>query len=213
MDLIMFLVRGLWADKSLMRLFLNRALKLYQLRGRVLDVGAGGNTKYLDFMPREAGTQVAVLDPKQGGRIDFERDALPHADNSFDQVVLLNVLEHVFAYEHLIREVARVIKTGGTIIGFTPFLVRFHPDPHDYFRYTDEALVRILSAGGLKEVTVTPVGAGPFLAAVNILVLSIPRPVRIFCTLIALPLDRLFIRLRPKTQSIYPMGYLFVAKK
>ena len=107
----------------------------------------------------------------------------------------------------------RILKEGGALIGFTPFLIRYHPDPHDFFRYTDEALKNILTEAGFKNVEVIPVGEGPFLSAVNLFVLSIPRPVRILFALIALALDSLFLRARPKSRSVYAMGYYFSATK
>ena len=66
-----------------------------------------------------------VFDQKVGAVMDFEKDAFPHKDATFDRVLVLNVLEHVFNYNHLISEMKRVLKDGGTLIGFTPFLVRF----------------------------------------------------------------------------------------
>ncbi len=207
------MVRELWRDKSLMRIYLNRALLSQTLRGRTLDIGAGGDSKYLDFMPRTDSTRMEVLEVKKGASIDFERDQLPYADGSFDTVVLLNVLEHVYNYGHLAGEARRILAPGGQLIGYTPFLVRYHPDPHDFFRYTDEALLEILTTAGFSGVTITPVGAGPFLAALNVFIISIPRPVRVIVAPLALFLDKLFIRMRPHAPAIYAMGYCFTASR
>ena len=137
------LVGGLWRDRSLVRIFLNERLKKENLTGEILDVGCGSNRNYLDFVPRTQPVTMHVFDPKVGEVIDFEKDALPQSTDSFDSVLVLNVLEHIFNYQHLISEMHRVLKRDGTLIGFTPFLVKFHADPHDYFRYTNEALEKI----------------------------------------------------------------------
>lgn len=210
---IKILVQELWHDKSLMRIYLNRRLAQETLSGEVLDVGCGGNTQYLNFMPRTEGMHMHSVDPKIAAAIDFETESFPQKENTFDMVLVLNVLEHVFQYEHVLSEIHTVLKSGGTVIGFTPFLVRYHPDPHDYFRYTDEALMRILNMKGFVDVRVEPIGAGPFMAGLNIFVFSIPRPLRIVCALMAVCLDAVFIRMRPHAPRIYPMGYCFFAKK
>lgn len=196
-----------------MRIYLNRTLSTVTLRGTTLDVGCGSDVRYLDFMPRAEGMQMEVIDHKKGSPIDFEKDALPYASDAFDTVIILNVLEHVYHYPHLTAEVARILKRGGTLVGYTPFLVRYHPDPHDFFRYTNEALERILREAGLQSIRVMPVGEGPFTAAVNIFVLSIPRVVRIPLALLALVLDRVFIRVRPHARTTYALGYYFTATK
>jgi SAM-dependent methyltransferase len=205
--------RGLANGKSLLRIYLNHRLLDAPLEGRVLDIGRGGDGTYLDFLPARPGRTIEPVDPKIGSAIDFERDTFPYADDTFDGVLLLNVLEHVYAYGHLLGEARRLLKPGAPLVGFTPFLIRYHPDPHDFFRYTDEALARMLKDAGFTDAKVSPVGAGPFLAALNIFVISIPHILRGPFAFVAWGLDRVFLRLRPKAVRIYPMGYYFVARK
>ena len=196
-----------------MRIYLNQRLAKEILSGEVFDVGCGGNTAYLNFMSRTADMHMHIFDPKVGEAVDFETGIFPQQRHSFDSVLVLNVLEHVFNYGHLLEEIYKVLRLEGKLIGFTPFLVRYHPDPHDFFRYTDEALLKILEAQGFRDIQIEPIGAGPFMAGLNIFVLSIPRLVRIPLAVCALYLDALFIRFRPKAPEIYPMGYCFFAKK
>lgn len=213
MNYIRTILTELWHGKSLLRIYLNRRLAREHLSGEVLDVGCGSNVLYLDFIPREKGTHMNVFDQKVGQVMDFERDALPQSTNTFDTVLVLNVLEHVFNYNHLIDEMKRVMKPGGTLIGFTPFLVRYHPDPHDFFRYTDQALAKILAAHTFNDIHIEPIGVGPFMASLNVFLISIPRPLRILCVPCAMLLDAFFLRVRPNARAIYPMGYYFTAKK
>jgi len=205
------ILHGLMRGRSLVRIYLNHKLLSAPLTGRVLDIGRGGDGTYLDFLPAHTGRTIESVDPKIGSTINFESDRFPYEERSFDGILLLNVLEHVYAYGHLLRESKRLLKDSAALIGFTPFLVRYHPDPHDFFRYTDEALARMLADAGFKKVDIVAVGHGPFLAALNVLVLSVPRPVRIVLTLMAWCLDRLFLHVRPNARAIYPMGYYFIA--
>jgi hypothetical protein len=71
----------------------------------------------------------------------------------------------------------------------------------------------MLEASGYGDISITPVGEGPFLAALNVFILSLPRPLRPFFAFKAWILDAIFLGLRPKARSIYPMGYYFVAYK
>jgi len=99
---------------------------------RVLDIGcgegqvargvAGLGAEVVGFDPamsqvREARTRAS------GPRYARARaEALPCRSGSFDAVVVCGVLEHVDAFEHAIREVARVLERGGRFV-----LVLGHP--------------------------------------------------------------------------------------
>lgn len=48
--------------------------------------------------------------------------ALTFADQSFDRLVSLDVLEHIPDYEQAFRECARVLKTGGMMMWSVPFI-------------------------------------------------------------------------------------------
>jgi len=65
---------------------------------------------------------------------------LPFRDNTADVILLLDVLEHCQSPRNIVQEVQRVLKPDGVCIAVVPFLYKFHPDPSDYYRYTDQAL-------------------------------------------------------------------------
>jgi 2-polyprenyl-3-methyl-5-hydroxy-6-metoxy-1,4-benzoquinol methylase len=54
------------------------------------------------------------------GEVDFNRDTFPHADSTFDAVVSFGLAEHLENPFHFSREVARVLKPGGTFIMAVP---------------------------------------------------------------------------------------------
>ena len=61
-------------------------------------------------------------------------------DESFDIICCTSVLEHVFEPWVAIRELARILKTGGYLYITSPFSWRFHPCPIDFYRFTPQAL-------------------------------------------------------------------------
>lgn len=210
------LLKQIARKKSLLRSLMNIEATNYTISGKVLDLGGGSDLAkftYYSFLKKEEGTEVLNLDLKSGKRIDFEKDNLPYGDESVDQVLAFNLLEHIYNYRHLTSEATRVLKTGKTFIGFVPFLINYHPDPNDYFRYTKEALHNIFTEAGFKEIKIKAVGIGPL--AVNFNVLSPFLPVFIRCLIFPFYYfaDKIILKLRPYMTDRYPLGYFFELRK
>jgi SAM-dependent methyltransferase len=196
----------------MLRILMNRALGEETLRGTVIDIGGGRHPDYFDYFKKEGNPKIVAEDGSMSG-IDFETDALPYEVSAVDTVILCNVLEHLYNYEHLLEEIKRILKTDGHMIGFVPWWVGYHPDPHDYFRYTHEALERIFTDAGFTYVRIRRIGSSPILANFNTLVLSMPKFVRPILYLWYAPVDWLFAKLRPDSTIRNPLGYIFVVTK
>jgi len=94
------------------------ALKMID-KGTVLDLGSGDGL-FLSLLKKK-GITGNGLDISEGGVaktrargieasvFDFD-DKIPFGDNTFDNVVILDVLEHLYAPEALLREAVRVSK-------------------------------------------------------------------------------------------------------
>jgi SAM-dependent methyltransferase len=79
---------------------------------------------------------------------------LPFADASFDAIVSDQVLEHVRGSPFVaFDESFRVLKPGGLVCHTTCVINPIHQYPHDYWRYTPEAL-RLLVEGKGEVVTI-----------------------------------------------------------
>jgi len=213
MSELKFLVKEIWQGRSVMRAFLNLRLTQETLNGKTIDVGGGKHADYLSFMKKDSQFELLHYDVKTGAEIDFEKDLLPAEDGAYDTVLFLNVMEHIFNHQHIANEVVRIVRPGGRLIGFTPFLMLFHGDPNDYFRYTDEALQKILEKTSATNITVTPIAKGPFIAACHMVILWFPIPFRVPLFLLSYWLDNFFLALKPEHGSRYALGYLFVAQK
>jgi SAM-dependent methyltransferase len=205
-------VAAAWRGESLARVSMDAAFAGRAVPGGlVVDVGGAKSASYLGRLALGPDSRIESVDGATHS-VDFEMDPLPFADGEAAAVICCNVLEHVYDHRHLVAEIRRVVAPGGTLIGFVPFFVQYHPDPRDYFRYTNEALERILRDAGFASVAVEAVGQGPVGASVNSLLLSLPRVLRPVLVALAWPFARLSLRLRPKLLSRFPLGYVFEAR-
>lgn len=97
---------------------------------RILDLGCGTGElinqlagKYEEVYgvdSSESGLNEAVRKGYRIAKIDFDNEILPFADNWFDTVVSLDVIEHVYDPLSLIRELTRVLRPDGELIISTP---------------------------------------------------------------------------------------------
>lgn len=213
MNKLFYLLKSIGDGGSVTRAYLNYRLKQEVLRGKVIDVGGGNDSDYISFMKKTDDCDFVTFDVKSGAQIDFEKDSLPANDGQYDTVLFLNVMEHIYNYQHICNEVVRITKSGGQMIGFVPFLMWYHPDHSDYFRYTHEALDKILSTEGSQKHVIEVIGDGPFVAAAQMVVQSFPKLLRPFIFLFNYLLDRLYFMLKGSESRTYALGYYFKVSK
>ena len=213
MNKINRLIKSIWEGKSYTRFLMNEELRSVTLNGVVIDIGGGKNSNYIDFIKKNDNVNFVTLDGKVSKEVNFETNSLPYNESVADTVLLLNVLEHIYNYQFLSNEVYRVLKRSGKIIGFVPFLMSYHPDPNDYFRYTKDALDKILKTSGFTNTKIVCVGGGPFAVHLNTVILSVPKIIRPIITPMYIFLDKIFLYFRPKAKERYPLGYMFFATK
>lgn len=119
----------------------------------VLNLGCGPD----DYLGRE---DLINVDLHPYSVVDMVADctALPVKEAKVDCVVNIAMLEHVPAPNLVIDEMHRVLKPGGELICYAPFLVPFHAAPSDYYRWTKKGLE--LAFSNFSEVEIV-VGPGP----------------------------------------------------
>jgi SAM-dependent methyltransferase len=113
----------------------------------VLDYGAGeGKHLHLVRTVKPGARLVGVDIRAPHTAVDFEyhqvaSDApLPFAADTFDVVVSCDVLEHVASLEQSLDEIARVLRVGGSFIGFVP--AEGGAGAHALFRFLDSDIYR-----------------------------------------------------------------------
>ena len=99
---------------------------------------------------------------------------LPFEDQSFDFVLSIAVLEHVRYPLVFMREVARVLRPGGTFVGTVAFLEPFHG--RSYYHHTHLGLIDGLANAPLERMALGPVRKWPALRALGEMALFPPLP-------------------------------------
>jgi SAM-dependent methyltransferase len=163
------LFRSVWKQHSLFRAHENNFLRGLRLSGRGIDLGAKSrDAKYYEYLDLNRVSQIDFVDlfSQEEGiiKLDLEQ-RFPILDETYDFALAFNVMEHLYDYRNLIAESRRILRTGGTLHGLVPFMFNFHADPHDYFRFTWQALQRLLQDERFDNVRVVPIAYGPFQVA------------------------------------------------
>lgn len=119
---------------------------------RVLDVGCGlrpyekyfKRGEYIGIDVYESGREA------EGKLADYEFDGLtiPLDTASFDAVICTEVLEHAVDADHLLSEISRVTKAGGSLFVTVPFMWGLHELPYDFRRYTSVGIQKKISEVG-----------------------------------------------------------------
>ena len=143
----MFLRRSVWPRiptlrmPSVTRLSLDRQLRRHFARlktGHVLDVGAKG-APYLRQIPHAHYLRLDITETTNPD-ICCDIHSFEWESDSFDTVIAIEILEHLYDPQRAIDRVLHVLKPGGVCIASTRFLYRYHPDPKDYYRFTWDSL-------------------------------------------------------------------------
>jgi len=104
--------------------------------GRVLNVGAGGDSATYRYDLRLRNTEYHTLEPTGAGNPTYVADArdMPSVPSEYyDWVIASAVLEHVDDMHAVVREMTRVLKPDGCVY----LLVPFHNDLHFTQSYSD----------------------------------------------------------------------------
>lgn len=129
--------------------FLNGEVKTLSPEAIILDVGAGHG----DFADIFEGKNYYSLDIVPYAEVDLVCDlgqTIPFKPGTFDAVILMNVLEHVYENRGLVQNIAKILKPGGKLIITVPFLLKVHQAPFDFSRYTPYYLSQLAQEAGFS---------------------------------------------------------------
>lgn len=205
-------------SKSLWRTLLYKELENLELSGDILDLGGSRGSGYHQLIKGEHKILVNNLDGIEDSDLSFDLEApFPVEGITYDAVLAINVLEHIFNYNNVLEESFRILRDSGSLVVAVPFLIQVHPSPNDYWRYTEQTLRLILESAGFKEINITPVGSGVFSASYDIKHnLYRTRLLQDIFVLYAKVGDWFLSKIKPDSyfsKNYYPLGYIVIAKK
>jgi SAM-dependent methyltransferase len=190
-------------------------------RGRLLDLGCGKAPLYGVY--RSLASEIVcidwVLSFHDNPYLDLEHDLnqpLPLASESFDTILLTDVLEHMALPDALWAEITRLLRPGGVVIVGVPFFYMVHEAPYDFHRYTEYKLRHFCAMNGLAVEQLRPYGgAFEVLADISAKLISGSGPLSAFHLAVTGATSRspLGAKLRDRTARSFPLGYLLVARK
>jgi ubiquinone/menaquinone biosynthesis C-methylase UbiE len=120
--------------------------------GEVLDVGCGSKP-YAKLFKSYTGIEVhdaGHKDHLKNTDVYFDGVNIPFKNNSYDTVILTQVLEHVESPEKIMAEVYRVLKPNGCVFITMPFVWPEHEIPYDFRRFTRFGNRHLLEQSGFK---------------------------------------------------------------
>jgi len=125
------------------------------LQGKTLDIGCGIGD-FLSYRNNTIGVDInkeTVNWCRDKGLEAFimNEDKIPFEDNTFDSVIMDNVLEHISEPKPLMEEIIRVMKKNGKLMIGVPGEVGYSVDDDHKVFYTRESLKKLLGEYEFKE--------------------------------------------------------------
>jgi SAM-dependent methyltransferase len=132
------LTRGTPIDRYYLGKFINEIKG--QIGGNILEIG--GTPKDKDFYQINSGTSYRILNLEAGPGVDIVGDVHDPSiiePESFDSIIIFNVLEHCYAPWIAVENIYKWLKVGGECFAMVPNAIRVHATPMDYWRPLPDA--------------------------------------------------------------------------
>jgi SAM-dependent methyltransferase len=199
-------------------------IKLH-VQGKLIDLGCGKVPLYQAYKNHVSEITCAdwATENSKNQFLDTTCDLnlpLPFESNTFNTVILSDVLEHIYKPDMLWKEMSRILAPGGKIILNTPFFYKLHETPHDYYRHTRFALTKHAFENNLKITSLIEMGGLPeILGDLTSKACAYIPVIGTGLSLMAQWLCGIFIKtsfgrgISKKTSGQFPLGYFMVVEK
>jgi SAM-dependent methyltransferase len=121
----------------------------------VVDIGVG-NAPYKDLI--RFNKYIGIDVENRGGLeniiIADANEGIPLGNEIADLIISTETIEHLKRPSFAIKEMHRLLKSGGMLVLTTPMVWQLHEEPNDYFRYTRYGLEYLLREAGFKEINI-----------------------------------------------------------
>jgi SAM-dependent methyltransferase len=205
---------------SLLRIFQIIEICNIKLEGKTIEFGANRLKKknFSFYIDEKIKVDYSNIFSDKSSEILYAdlTKKLKISSNKYKNIIIFNVLEHLHDHKLTFKELYRILKKKGSIVGSTPFLYQVHGAPKDYFRFSKDFLIFILKKHKYTNIKVICLGYGPFIASYNLLYSYLKfLPLINQIILLLCYLFDTFIQLFVKTdlKEIYPIGFFFSSQK
>lgn len=129
----------------------------------ILDVGGGRpfQKRLENYKEALAGKNYITLDidPATKPNVVGDAQAMPFKDGSFDAILHIYVFEHLCEPGKAAREIHRVLRPGGYMLGVIPFIHPYHARKdgyRDYWRFSKDGISVLFQ--DFKEIELYKIG-------------------------------------------------------
>lgn len=136
--------------RALKNIYIKNFFKSINGGEKILDYGCGyapykelAEEKYQKYLTAEYPATSESIYKNKSDYVIKKDKTINCEDNFFDCVMITEVLEHVYKPLESLKEIYRILKKNGFIMGTVPFQKSEHDPPYDYYRYTNFALQRM----------------------------------------------------------------------
>jgi|SRR3989344_2154220 len=115
---------------------------------KILEIGSGkkDKSKYhystKNFFDKSNTFIQSDINPEYGHKV-IDVTKMKYKEE-FDIIICISVLEHVYNFDKAVKNLYNSLKSGGILILYLPFLYPLHDEPHDYWRFTEHSIRRLL---------------------------------------------------------------------
>lgn len=141
---------GINSSRVYLERFLRDVASMLPENALVLDAGAG-DCPYRDLFAHaryEAADFCKSDRPYAEMNYVCDLAEIPVEDERFDMVICTQVLEHVPDPAAVLKELHRILKSGGILALSAPLYNREHGAPYDFYRYTQFGWRHLLTGAG-----------------------------------------------------------------
>jgi len=139
--------------------FRDQILSSINIQDDVLDIGKAMRDRHQKIVSKS----LETLDVNDFGTYpDIIADIcsdLTSLENKYDKIICIAILEHVYDPFRAVSNLKMMLKNGGKVFGYVPYLYHYHaPDDlkfQDYFRFSKDALAYLFK--DFSEVELYPI--------------------------------------------------------
>ncbi len=147
-----------WVSRTFWSTYHDSTVVRRELAALLANIGDGQRALNIGSGESDLHSGVINLDVDPSEHTDCLGDALalPFERSSFQFVLSQETMEHVADPFQAVREMGRVLKVDGVLYLQVPFVLGYHPDPEDYWRFTHSGVRRLIEQAGLSCERVEP---------------------------------------------------------